>query len=266
MLDCRVFWQNDSAGINQRPDFYDTIAAKVHVYRRNISSLSEDSITLAPANGSEDKALKLTMDVIVYCTGWSPESSFLSHDQAISLGLSGPIGSSQNVTTSKWKTLDRAADSEILLRFPMLANPPAYRSIAPSNTPFRLYKAMVPPTDVADLSIVFLGKMVVGNNFRVAEVQALWAVAYLDGRIHRKPKEMDREIANTVAWCRRRYLNKGELGSYFFFDVIEYTDMLLEQLGLRGHRQKSWFANFFGPCRAADLRGLLDEYKALHPS
>ncbi|MCJ1278843.1 hypothetical protein MMC21_006662 [Puttea exsequens] len=122
---------------------------------------------------------------------------------------------------------------------------------------------MVHPTDLEDRSKAFLGNMVVGNNFQVAEVQALWTVAYLDGRI--EPEEMGRNVAKTVARYQRRYLNKGELGSYFFFDIIEYADMLLQQLGLSSHRQKSWFGDSFGPCRAADLRGLRDEYKALHP-
>ena len=264
MLFCRVFWQNDSAGINQRPDFYDTIARKVHVYRRNISHFSDDSLTLAPRAGSEDKALTIPLDAIVYCTGWSAGSSFLTHDQASSLGLPVPLQNVDVAKVSAWKDLDSAADSAVTRKFPLLKHPPMYRQSTPSHTPFRLYKAMAPTSDVEDHSIIFLGKMVVGNNFRVAEVQALWAVSYLDGLIKYEPEDMNLDIAKTVAWCRRRYLNKGHLGSYFFFDVIEYTDMLLAQLGLSSHKRKSWFSKWFGTCGPSDFRGLLDEYKALH--
>ena len=73
-------------------------------------------------------------------------------------------------------------------------------------------------------------------------------------------------MAMTVAWDRRRYLNKGQLGSWFYFDVVAYADMLLEQLGLSSHRQKGWFGNLMDPCFASDLKGLVDEYKAKHRS
>ena len=106
--------------------------------------------------------------------------------------------------------------------------------------------------------------MVVGNNFLTSEVQALWAVAYLDGRIEDLPSEgeIEREVAETVAWDRRRYLNKGELGSRFHYDVVDYADGLLEQLGLGSHRRrKGWIADLMDPCFAEDLKGLVDEYK-----
>ena len=104
--------------------------------------------------------------------------------------------------------------------------------------------------------------MVVGNNFRTAEVQALWAVAYLDGRIKVDQSDAERDVATTVAWDRRRYLNKGQLGSWFYYDVVAYADMLLEQLGLTSHRRKGWFGNLMDPCFASDLQGLSGEYKA----
>lgn len=43
---------------------------------------------------------------------------------------------------------------------------------------------MVPLPDICFPSVVFLGKLLVGNNFRVAEAQALLAVAYLGCRIN----------------------------------------------------------------------------------
>lgn len=105
--------------------------------------------------------------------------------------------------------------------------------------------------------------MVVGNNFRTAEAQALWALAYLDGRIKDLPAEgqIEREVAETVAWDRRRYLNKGELGSWFYYDVVDYADALLEQLGLDSHRKgKGWYGDLVDPCFASDLKGLTQEY------
>lgn len=129
-------------------------------------------------------------------------------------------------------------------------------------------------------SIVFLGRLVVGNNFRVAEAQALWAVAYLDGHVTYPSlngqdtfgtaefrARAEEEVDHTIAWCQRRYLNKGMIGCWFFFDAISYSDMLLSQLHLTSHRKKGWTGwcwDLFGPCRANDLKDLASEYKSLY--
>ena len=250
--------------MNSRPDFLSTIATKVHVYRRNISHLSASSITLEPQTRASEteKPLTIPIDVLVYCTGWSPTTTIFPPHEASKLGLSVQIGDADSQTQSLWQALEEAADPVVLSRFPNLRDPPPYRKIEPNHTPFRLYKAMAPPSDNTH-SLVFLGKMVVGNNFRTAEAQALWAVAYLDGRIRSFPSrtQMEREVAETVAWDRRRYLNKGELGSWFFFDVVDYADALIEQLELSSHRKKGLTGNLMEPCFAADLKSMGHEYK-----
>ena len=261
-----IFWQNDSSGVNSRADFFDTIATKVHVYRQSVDHLSADSITLTPKSGSGDKPTTLQSDVLVYCTGWSPTSSLFPPEDASRLGLSVPVAEADPKLQSLWQRLEDAADPKVLSKFPHLGYAPAYRKTEATHTPFRLYNAMAPPVDAANHSIVFLGKMVVGNNFRTAEAQALWAVAYLDGKVKTKASTMQEDVAMTVAWDRRRYLNKGQLGSWFYFDVVAYADMLLEQTKLSSHRQKGWFRNLMDPCMADDLKGLVGEYKARYGS
>ena len=248
--------------MDTQPDFLPTIAQKVHIYRQSVDSLSNKSIILTPKNnGSKDKPTVIQADVLVYCTGWSSTSSIFSPEQALSYGLSMPVTKIDQKIEAEWKVLEDLADDKVLSRFPHLGLPPRYRKIDPINTPFRLFNAMVPPTDAQSHSIVFLGKMVVGNNFRTAEAQALWAVAYLDGNITKSKTAMEESVAMTVAWDRRRYLNKGNLGSWFYFDVVAYADMLLEELGLSSHLAKGWFGNLMEPCFASDLKGLVGEYK-----
>ncbi|KAL9005229.1 MAG: hypothetical protein Q9188_001989 [Gyalolechia gomerana] len=267
--DTPIFWQNDSSGVSNHPDFLSNIAKNVHVYRRNISHLSEDSITLQPRRSDSslegEKLLTIPVDLLVYCTGWSATTTLFPARQAHEFGLAVPLKDVDPEIQAQWHELEKAADPVILSRFPTLKHPPAYRKIAPKETPFRLYKAMAPPADDSH-SIVFLGKMVVGNNFRTAEAQALWAVAYLDGEIRHLPSQTqkEKEVAETVAWDRRRYLNKGELGSWFYYDVVDYADALFEQLKLSSHRQKGWKGNLLDPCFAADLRSIGDEYKRMH--
>lgn len=259
--------------MNQRPDFYSTIARKVHVYRQNIDYLSADSITLAAGKRGDKEARTLPVDLLVLCTGWNPISTIYTSQQAREFGLPVKLDQDrddlsleeQKSTGDEDQSRKAAEDGNILERFPILRNPPTYRKAKPSHTPFRLYKAMVPEKTLDSHSIVFLGKMVVGNNFLASEIQALWAVAYLDGNIKLDHGVVRKEIDETLAWCRKRYLKKGDLGSWFYFDVVDYIDMLLARLGLDSHRQKGWFRNLFAPVQAADLRGLVDEYRVKYP-
>ena len=155
--------------------------------------------------------------------------------------------------------LQSAADKEVIDEYPQLAHPPQFFQKPMVKTPYRLYKCMAP---LDDDSIVFLGQIRIANNFRVAECQALWATALLDGTLDLPSYEdMQGEIAYVNAWCRRRYPANGGLGNYMHYDVIAYTDALLAELGLTSHR-KPWLKDFFAPCLAHDLRGLIQEYKA----
>ncbi|KAL8791842.1 MAG: hypothetical protein Q9195_005578 [Heterodermia aff. obscurata] len=262
--DTPIFWQNDSSGVANRPDYLTTLATKVHIHRRSISHLSANALTLSPST-TDPTPLTLPLDTLIHCTGWSTLSALYPPTLASTLGLPAPLSTTDPTTQSHWQTLEQAADARVLARFPALRHPPPYRPLAPTQTPFRLYKAMAPPSDVhATHSLVFLGRLVVGNNFLVAEAQALWAVAYLDGRI-RAPSSraaVEREVAETVAWDRRRYLNKGEMGCWFYYDVVDYCEGLLEQLGLGAHRRgKGLVGGLMDPWFARDFEGVVGEYR-----
>jgi len=113
---------------------------------------------------------------------------------------------------------------------------------------------------------VFIGHICVGNYFRGVEAQSMWATAYLDKKLALPDREeRQKEVALLTAWCRRRYLTNGEKGNWITFELVGYTDRLLEQLGLKTHR-KGWFKNWFEPCRQSDFRGLKDEYVGRYES
>lgn len=250
-----LFWANDNTGVEQRDDFFDTLAEHVKIIREDIYEMDADTVVLA--DGS-----RVTVDAIIYGTGWRQTPGHYDTQTAAALGLPVPLGPAASVDHEKWEALEAAADKTILARLPILAYPPAYLKKDPPTTPYRLYRSIVP---IHDSSIVFLGRMSIINGWRVAEVQSLWAVAALDGRIHERQATaaMEKDVAETVVWCRRRYLNKGLLANWFLWDCIAYTDQLLEELGLKSHLGKE---GMLSPCRAKSLRGLLDEYRAKYPA
>lgn len=249
--DTPMFWENDSSGINQRTDFWDVIAKGVKVFRQDIARVTDKSLVL------EDDT-DVPADTIIYATGWRTTHPYINSRAAARLGLPVEKQFLDQIEASKMKALEEAADKEVLDRYPMLRNAPPHHHREPKTSPFRLYKCMLP---VHDHSIVFVGKTAVANQFRQAEVQAMWATAVLDGNVPLpSEEEMEKEIAMTNAWCKRRYLTKGGLGNWLYWDSIPFTDMLLKQIGLSSHR-KMPIVDFFAPCVAADLRGLVNEYK-----
>ena len=131
------------------------------------------------------------------------------------------------------------------------------------TTPYRLYNGIAP---IRDDSIALLNHIVVGNKFRAAEVQAIWAAAYLDKQLALPSlQQREADIALTTAWSRRRYLSNGEWGNCMTFETIGYTDKLLQELGFSSHR-RGWLSNFFTPCTARDLGGIRGEYMAKYGS
>lgn len=264
MFDTSIFWQNDSTGVNQRPDFWDTIAAHVHVYRQDVLRLKERSIVLQREEEEEEEEEEVaTVDAIICATGWRPSyENFFSKDLAQDLGLPTPTDSTtQQPDSPEWHSADETAEAEIARLFPRLQHPPPHHLKPTTLTPFRLYRNMIPTNPAKYPGIVFLGHIAVGNNFRCAEVQALWATAHLF-RMLTLPStaEMQQHVALALAWCRKRYLSKGLLGHWLFYDLIPYTDALLEDMGLRSHRRRGgWFGDFWKPCVAADLEGVLAE-------
>lgn len=196
-------------------------------------------------------------DALLFGTGWTPSLGFFDKDLLVKLDLPYSLENDPIEKADKWRELEKYADQRVLKHFPMLANPPKHYHKPMSTTPYRLYNGIAP---LHDDSIVFLNHVVVGNKFRAAEVQAIWATAYLDKKLSLPSvQEMEADIALVTAWSRRRYLSNGEWGNCMTFETIGYTDKLLEELGFSSHR-KDWFSDFFVPCTARDLRGIREEY------
>lgn len=261
--DTPLFWQNDSTSINQRPDFFDVIATKVKVYREDVYEMTDRAVLLG--NGK-----RIETDAVIYAIGWQTSSSVsYSCDIQCRLGLPVSRAEADENSLKGWKPFDDKADEEVRSKFPSLQNPPEWKFHDPGMTPFRLFRGILPleepHKDLLGLerSIAFVGRVMLGNNFRAAEVQALWAIAALDGHLELPVStHMKHEVSKAVMWSQRRYLSKGVLGNYYYYDLVPYTDILLEDLGLRSHLPRNRWKRLFKPCIAAELRSLIEEYQA----
>ena len=249
-----VFWANSQLGMVQHPDFWQTIAENVAVRRADLASMKPNGIVL-------DSGISLPCDALVCGTGWEQKYPFLSEDQCHELGLPIDVERQTPAEAAMWSYLHEAADQKLRKKWPAITNPPPYYHKKADTTPYRLYKYVAPLHD-PDHSIVFIGQTVNGNAFRAAEVQSLWATAYLDRRLRIPSLEKQRrEVAEVNVWCRRRYLLNGMAGNCMHYDLMGYSDALLAELSLDAHRSGrtlwQWWSR---PNFASDLRGLREEY------
>jgi len=250
--DTAMFWSNESTSVDNKADFLDTIARNVQVVREDVAAIHENSVELS--NGSQ-----LEVDALVYATGWKCDMSCFDRSLLAEFGLPMAVGDLDNKYQQQWRTLDQQAEAKIETEMPMLSRKDRYRKPDTQCTPLRLYKSMLP---IKDRTIVFLGKTMIAHTFPPAEVAALWAVAALDGHIAFPSDEaMREEIALVLAWSRRRYPSRGWQAMWFPWDLVPFTDMLLEQMGLVSHRGETWWSDLTAPASSRRLRGLIGEYK-----
>jgi dimethylaniline monooxygenase (N-oxide forming) len=235
----------------QLPDFWETIQTKVQVYRNDVASLSSAGVHL------KDGPI-IPCDALLLGTGFKHEYPFFSLSQHIEFGLSHPPTDTEE--EAEWSKRTAEADQLLCTRFPIFKESPGYKA-KPHLTPFRLYNAIAP---LSDNTVAFVGCVSLVSMFLAAELQALWAVAYLDGDVALPTLEQQKEqIAMDNQWSRRRYpYYSATSGTVYDLDVVSYFDRILKELRLRSHVQKSWWGYWTGMNDVSVYRGLLEEYLA----
>ena len=138
--DTELFWQNDSSGVNQKPDFYDTMAKSVKIHRQDIDESSSHSIHLADE-------MSIQTDAVVFATGWKASLPYIALDLAFSLGISVDVSAGDTEESREWQIREEKVDAEVLGRFPILEQPPPYYKHKHNDTPFRLYRAIFSARD-----------------------------------------------------------------------------------------------------------------------
>lgn len=211
--DLTAYWASDNIGVQNTSDLW-SVVSKATIARDQIVKIQDGLLVLSSGG-------KLQVDAIVACTGYDVSYPMFSERDSLDLGLPLPRGAEHAEDTRLWEEKIAAADEKVLQRYPDLGLQKNLPAVKPRNSPNHLYRGMVPVCENAP-TIVFLGQVGSTQAFTVSEIQSLWAVAYLMGKLQLPPTStMEEDVALRIAWRRRRYLGDGH---HIIYDQIAVSD------------------------------------------
>ncbi|CAG8918448.1 unnamed protein product [Penicillium salamii] len=277
------FWIASSLSILNYPtDFFDLVRdGTITIHVEDLERVSDRTVHLS-------SGVALPSSALICSTGWrsTPNLKFLPE------GIDRELGFPWSADPLN-EGMVKAADEEILRRFPRLRDQPCpnpqFRPLnghseAAVPHPFRLAKFMVPLSLVRERSLAFMGVTMTINTTLIAQAQALWISAYFRGDLTPTAHErcpvavraasdlkMDDSSDIDLVWetalhsefGRYRYpAGFGRRNPDFVFDAIPYVDLMLRELGLPTQRKRGLLARCFQPYGTEDYRGLVDEWKS----
>lgn len=257
-------------------DFFDLIrSGQVTIHREDIETLGPGGTIRLSGSGSG--AGTITADALVCATGYASEPSVSFAPASLHADLGIPTTSLGDEQRALWAGLDREADAFLAARFPQLLSgpcPPPHASCLrlgerganaeTAYTPWRLYRAIAPPglTAQGDRSLVFIGMFINVANTTRLEIQCLWALAYMMGKLD-IPEDPDEVFQSTALLQRyaehRSPHGHGKSVPDLVVDQLPYWDVLLNDLGLET-RRKGGLRELFEPYTQKDYTGLVDEW------
>lgn len=120
-------------------------------------------------------------------------------------------------------------------------------------------------TAQGDRSLVFVGMFSNTENTLRMEIQCLWALAYLAGKLDiagdRGRVFKDTALLQRFAQHKAPY-GHGKFYPDFVLDQVPYFDLLLNDLGLETRRKGGGLRELFEPYTQADYEGLVQEWIA----
>jgi hypothetical protein len=224
-----VFWANAGLGAASAPNFWKVFhAGDCTVHKDEIATLSGRNLVALKGGASFET------DYVILCTGFDKSYHQFSPalQQACGLVAPGPRDA------SRWAKLDAQAEVTVDELLPAIREPPAganqesskHHDAADGKTahkvlhgPSRHYRRLVVPQFVAagDRSIYFPGFIHTIYTPLVAEVQALWGVAFMLGMTELPSQQlMEKEVAEWNVWSRKRYLAQGRKHAYAIYDFF----------------------------------------------
>ncbi|KAF2277765.1 flavin-binding monooxygenase-like protein-like protein [Westerdykella ornata] len=221
----------------------------------------------------------LDVNAVVCATGWetNPSIEFIPSSIKETLGLP----SAGKPADPKEKALIKQVEEELYNRYPILKQRDSSKKHHPDpaqrqstrdlgegsdEQPYRLFRFMVPPSDIQDRSIGFVGAMMTLGTAPCAYIQALWLAAYFDGTLplptSKSPSEIKYDTYLETQYCALRHaMGYGNKFPDLVFDSLPYFDVLLRDLGFEGKRKGRFTTEYFGSYGPEDYRGLVDEWQ-----
>ncbi|KAF2868980.1 flavin-binding monooxygenase-like protein-like protein [Massariosphaeria phaeospora] len=222
---------------------------------------------------------KLRVDSVVCATGWEVGSSLKFKPDGLSRSLGLPTRADTYVDDD---ALVKKAETDIYAQFPYLKERDTSRIYHPDPSlrytqaedmhqqPYRLYRFLVPPSDLERRSIGFAGALMSLGNASCAYLQSLWLTAYLDGTLEMPPiptPQLKYETYRDTQYCAlRNAMGYGNKFPDLVFDSLPYFDQLMQDLGFDGKRKgrvlgvTNWGAEAFKSYGPEDYKGLVDAW------
>ncbi|KAI9376131.1 FAD/NAD(P)-binding domain-containing protein [Aspergillus egyptiacus] len=253
-----LFWSARVGILNYASDIHNYLrSGQVKITKKDIKDLSADGRVTFTDETS------IQTDALVAITGWKLGSTLTYKPAGLDAQLGIPSSQLNEKEEAKWASLDAAADHEILTRFPYLRDPPAPIPYTQTVSPFRLYRGIAPPglTVQSDHSLAYMKMVHSTSNMIIAETQALWVYAYLNGQLRIDRSDVYRQTALMSRYGKHRY-PCGFSAWYpeFVYDAVPYADMLLSDLGLNRRRKPSLWKEVFEGYTVHDYRGITREW------
>ncbi|KAK2478759.1 hypothetical protein H9L39_08133 [Fusarium oxysporum f. sp. albedinis] len=227
--------------LNYPGNIHDYVTSgQVQIIKKDISHLSKNG-TINFADGTSYQT-----DALIAITGWKLSPNIQYKPDGIEASLGIPTESMSSEELAFWSHLDKEAEREILQKFPYLTRPPKCHTLQAKG----LTIPLVSPHGTASTA-----------NIIIAETQALWAYAYLNGMIDMNKDKVYQETALSSCYGRLRY-PCGFSAWYpeFVYDTVPYADMLLRDLGVRSRRKRIATQEVFSGYTIQDYKGINREW------
>lgn len=283
-----TYWMGSSLSIhNYKTEWFDLVRnGRIVVHHAEVASLDDTVVNLTDGDNFE-------ADTIVCCTGWKNESTIKFGPPEIvpDLGLPGISPTSKEVGLED-APLVKEARKQVLQLCPELLCKPLRTHCEPSVSlgnccgdidvnqnlepspsitgRFHLYRFMIPPSErMLELrNLAFIGMHQSVHTSIIAQVQALWVTAFFSGRIPSISAKTTGQLGYDTYFeaeyqrLRRPKEGSGAGGQYLdlVFDTLPYVDSLLEDVGVRALRKRTWCREVFQPYTLRDYRGIVQEW------
>lgn len=261
--------------LNYPTNFFDLVRdGKIKIVVDEVDKLGEGKEILLK------KGQKLEADAVVCATGWQLGGSLKFKPEGLEEELGLPTKRHPDIDDI---ALVKKAENELYNRYPFLKTRDTSRvhhpdpdlrhtpTADPNQQPYRLYRFLVPPSDLERRSIGFAGALMSLGNASCAYLQSLWLAAYFDGTLPLPTTSLDQlkyETYRDTQYCAvRNAMGYGNKFPDLVFDSLPYFDALMRDLGFEGKRKgkllgmRNWGAECFKSYGPEDYTGLVEEWE-----